>query len=999
MTLSIWISLSYLLVSVLVFCMLDKKSNVLTQDRFHKKALFSVMLCAFLFRTALALATKGLNTDMLCWRAWSSRAFSEGPWGFYQADYFCDYPPGYIYVLGMLGFIRHLLGDGAPLAETLILKLPAILCDVILCGSIYKITEKISKESLLPLLLSLLYALNPAIWMNSAVWGQVDSVFTLFLILSLVSLTQQKYTKSAVIYAIATVMKPQALMFAPIYALTIWESRRIESFRKHLLCAVLGFLGVFILAVLPFTIGREPFFIIELYKKTLASYPYASVNAFNLPALLGGNWLSQDTIFAGLSFGAWGTLGILVSVCVSGYIFIKGKDVSRYYFSAALLILGIFCFGAKMHERYLFPLFVFLLFAYIYKRDKRILYVNLALSVLHFINVFYVYIQHQNGVFHLLPPDTVVTMVSALTVCMYLYLVYLGRSLYLPHTARTQKLEKRASGLDKRDALIIAITTVAYTILAFSNLGNTAAPKTAATPDNLADFGEVTYVSAVSVYKGIGDCVLYFEFSEDGENWSLPQSFEGADCFKWERYTFDTKDITSVGRYVRVRFTGNAESVYEAVFYGLHGEQLPLTSQSPLFDEQALGQEKQTYKNSTYFDEIYHARTAYEHVEYIPNHYENTHPPLGKLIIGLGIRLFGMNPFGWRFMGTVCGILMLPLIYIFAKRLFKSTFFATCAMLLMTFDCMHFAQTRIATIDSYPVFFILLMYYFMYLFYEGANEITFRRMCIYLACSGLSFGLAIASKWIGFYGGVGLAILFFLGLYRRVKAKGYRALWVCALCVIFFVTVPFLIYYCSYFPIHKADGAVSYWTNFWRYQKHMFDYHSKLTADHPFSSMWYSWPFVYRPIWYYGDASLKASGQVSSIVGIGNPAIWWASLFAVCYCSFSAIRHIRKAEGGLNAKFITLGYFSQFVPWMLISRVVFIYHYFASLPFAMLAQVFVFEKLCKKFTWGKRVTILFIIISGILFLAFYPVVSGQAVPTSYMLSALKWFPSWILGYQ
>lgn len=70
--------------------------------------------------------------------------------------------------------------------------------------------------------------------------------------------------------------------------------------------------------------------------------------------------------------------------------------------------------------------------------------------------------------------------------------------------------------------------------------------------------------------------------------------------------------------------------------------------------------------NSTYFDEIYHARTAWEHLNGVYP-YEITHPPLGKIIISIGIALFGMTPFGWRFSGTLFGVLMLPVIYIFAK--------------------------------------------------------------------------------------------------------------------------------------------------------------------------------------------------------------------------------------------------------------------------------------------------------------------------------------------
>ena len=90
--------------------------------------------------------------------------------------------------------------------------------------------------------------------------------------------------------------------------------------------------------------------------------------------------------------------------------------------------------------------------------------------------------------------------------------------------------------------------------------------------------------------------------------------------------------------------------------------------------------------------------------------YENTHPTLGKLIISVGIRIFGMNPFGWRFMGTLFGVLMLPALYHFLKRLFGSTFLCTAGTVLFAFDFMHYVQTRIATIDTYAVFFIILMY-------------------------------------------------------------------------------------------------------------------------------------------------------------------------------------------------------------------------------------------------------------------------------------------------
>ena len=134
-------------------------------------------------------------------------------------------------------------------------------------------------------------------------------------------------------------------------------------------------------------------------------------------------------------------------------------------------------------------------------------------------------------------------------------------------------------------------------------------------------------------------------------------------------------------------------------------------SAAALFDEQGTVPAMPTWYNSGYFDEIYHPRTAYEHIRGIYP-YEITHPPLGKLIMSLGIQIFGMTPFGWRFMGALFGVGMLPLLYVFLKNLFGKTAVAACGTALFAFDFMHLTQTRIATIDTYGVFFILAMYFF-----------------------------------------------------------------------------------------------------------------------------------------------------------------------------------------------------------------------------------------------------------------------------------------------
>ncbi len=993
MLLTVFSLIAYLLIFTLAYLIMFRKNEAHLSAPIPKYTWILPCLFGLLLRVALGMMTEGYATDMSCWSGWAAHAATEGPWGFYTDSMFCDYPPGYIYILAMLGRIRQCFSVLPAPFEALLYKLPAILFDVFLCGFLYQKAAALTKNTRLALLLSFLYACNPAVWINSAVWGQVDAIFTLFVILSLVYLANEKYVNSAAMLAIAVVIKPQALLFAPLYLITIWQKRFIPHFCRKLALSAGTFAGVFVLLILPFTIAKSPTFILELYSKTLSSYPFASLNAFNLFTLIGANGTPLESVLAGLSYGTWGTIGILFSVVTACFIFFKGKDSSRYFYASALLICGIFLFGAKMHERYLFPAVALLFMAYLYRRDKRIIALGGAVSLLHFVNVAYMYNLSLGGTYYAMPPDAVASLVSFLHLLAYGYMLYVGLSLYVGIPAPSFFQEKRESRFTRRDLLIVTITTAAYAILAFTNLGNTDAPKTQAGADNIADFAAVKKISAASFYKGIGDCTIYFEFSNDGVYWTMPQAFEGSPCFKWTRYELDAE-----GRYVRVRFTGEADAVYEAAFFDENGRQLYTNSTSTLFDEMMLAESENLYQNSTYFDEIYHARTAFEHIENTPSHYENTHPPLGKHIIGIGIRLFGMNPFGWRFMGTLFGVFMLPLMYVFAKRLFKSTFLSTAAMLLMTFDFMHFSQTRLATIDSYPVFFILLMYFFMYLFYERADTLSLGKVCLYLGLSGISFGLAIASKWIGLYGGAGLALLFFIALFRRIRAKGVKELLICGICLLFFVVIPFIIYYISYIPINIADGAESHWENFWNYQKHMFTYHSRLTAEHPFSSMWYTWPFVMRPIWYYGNSALSETGQVSSIVGMGNPLIWWVSFAAILACIVISVYFLLCRKNDRRPLFISIGYLSQLAPWMLVTRVVFIYHYFASLPFAMLALVYGFDYLCKNFVWGKRAVCIFLAFAGLLFLAFYPVLSGAMIPRSYMFSALKWFDSWILGY-
>jgi dolichyl-phosphate-mannose--protein O-mannosyl transferase len=148
--------------------------------------------------------------------------------------------------------------------------------------------------------------------------------------------------------------------------------------------------------------------------------------------------------------------------------------------------------------------------------------------------------------------------------------------------------------------------------------------------------------------------------------------------------------------------------------------------------------------NEKIFDEIYFARAAEEYLtgKYI---YENTHPPLTKLIITFSTMLFGGiphgdNPAGWRFLDVVFGAIAIVVIYAFAKRLTRSTLFASFAAIMFTADGMHFVQSRIATPEGIVVVFSLGALYAFYRFWIASQSTvrayepyTIRRSLISLA--------------------------------------------------------------------------------------------------------------------------------------------------------------------------------------------------------------------------------------------------------------------------
>ena len=407
-------------------------------------------------------------------------------------------------------------------------------------------------------------------------------------------------------------------------------------------------------------------------------------------------------------------------------------------------------------------------------------------------------------------------------------------------------------------------------------------------------------------------------------------------------------------------------------------------SETGAFDEQMLVPASASYMNGMYFDEIFHARTAKEYIDDKPA-YEWTHPPLGKILISAGIRMFGMNPLGWRFMSGVFGVLTVAVLYVFAKLVTKNSFFAFASGLLMTFDFMHHVQSRIGTVDVFLVFFIMLMYMFLYMAFEK-EKVRY----LPLLLSGISFGLAFSVKWSAAYAVLGVGILLLLRIFKRGNTGIERTKLIC-FSAMAFALIPICIYIISYLPFVSADGKTGFEAIIENQMK-ILSYHGGESVElaHDFSSRWYTWAFDIKPVMYY--SAWQDCETYGAIYAFGNPVIWWLGAAAVVLNVFLAV--LKKDK---KAVFLLTGYFSCLLPWILISRQTFIYHYYPCTVFMLLsiANCFLYIKERKNKT-AYALCAVTVIFSASLFIMFLPVIRGTMANVTYIERFLSWLPDWNL---
>jgi len=623
------------------------------------------LLVAGLLLRVLYIGNEGFKTDVSTYMSWAL-SLSERPFAsFYSTVGFADYPPGYFYILAVVGHFWHAFfasRDHGFAVLRVLVKVPAILADLGIGVLLYAVVRRFASTGY-ALGAAALYLLNPATIYISAAWGQVDSVAGGLALLAIYALLRSSdeapQSRAQLIWIVGAwlafgyslLIKPQAAVLLPLLVAFAFVDPKRR--RERVVATVAGVAAAVILALLvaePFHRGNPVaalHWLWDRYAYGAGVYQYNSVNAFNLWALRGTMWVPDNQYILLLPQSLWGLLLVSAAVALVVWRYIQDRTDQSLLEGCAVATLAFFVLATRMHERYLFNGLLFTIACLPFAR--RYLWGAVALSVALFANLIYS-LQYLLVVTHNVPGTNAQNLWG------------LGTTFFS------------------------AVVVLTFFWLGYCYLGS----------------GEAAAVSAPAKER--------------------PSAGEAAASTTGARYWFDpTEGLTALRApldYVIIAIFGVGNFILSFIGYW--------------------------YPTEKVFDEIYFARAGEEYLQNL-RIYENTHPPLSKLLITLSIALFGGMPhghglggwtglnalighlgngdnsYGWRFLDVVFGALVVMLLYVFAKRITGSTLFATIAALLLTFDGMHFVQSRIATPEGFVVFFATLATYAFYRFWISSQ--------------------------------------------------------------------------------------------------------------------------------------------------------------------------------------------------------------------------------------------------------------------------------------
>ena len=415
------------------------------------------------------------------------------------------------------------------------------------------------------------------------------------------------------------------------------------------------------------------------------------------------------------------------------------------------------------------------------------------------------------------------------------------------------------------------------------------------------------------------------------------------------------------------------------------------------------------------FDEVFYPVFALNYIS--GETFFSVHPPLGSYILTLSIYLYDLlpwtdhidftsaqvdsiNPLAYRWIGAVSGVGLIYVGYRLALELLNKKVFALLVALFFAIDGSLLVDSRFGLINIYLTLFGFMAILF---FIRAIKSESYGQLLI----AGLMLGAVISIKWNGL--GFWLALLLFtfllfvLNKVRLYSDENYKNHGLKQISSVF--VMPFFIYLIIWIP-ELAHNESTLSDN----HSQMISYHFDNSDQkiHPYSSPWYTWPLMIRPIGYFFDSASIVNTEGASleifkaIHLFPNPALNLLSFISIILLTFKWVEMLTKSIGTRKVSdetytisLILIGFYSNYLPWALASRSTFIYHYQPAACFAFMALAFLLFQLTTKNKIENMslyyASLLLILVAAIYWL---PLQLGLEISSVSFYSRM-WFDTWI----
>lgn len=450
--------------------------------------------------------------------------------------------------------------------------------------------------------------------------------------------------------------------------------------------------------------------------------------------------------------------------------------------------------------------------------------------------------------------------------------------------------------------------------------------------------------------------------------------------------------------------------------------------------------------NTLVFDEVYFAKFGNNYLTHTP--FFNAHPPLSQYLIGLGIWLSKyipiakdnvnsltgslLSPWNYRWVNALTGSLIPVIVTLLTYQLSYRHRLALLAGVFTAYDGLFLVESRYALSNVYIVIFGLLGQWLLLLALEK------QKRWFWLILSGICFGASVATKWNG---------LSFLSAVYALWIATWIIKWLQSLDITsqgvtittplqnltqlniwqmfsYLGIIPAVVYSLIWIPHLQLDKRYG----FIEVHQQILQFHLKLGGNspsiHPYCAAWYKWPLLTRPMAYYYETTQSiqevlpvfgpplpsnAAKIVYDVHAMGNPFLWWFGLAAMIFLMGMLINQIIMPSITRKRLFISrnltldtwiglflvINYAANLLPWVKVTRCVFIYHYMCAVIFTFIAIAWFVDQCLLSYQRPIRavgVTITFIIIAAFVF--WMPIYLGLPLsPHDYRMR--MWFNSWI----